>query len=138
MASDKTRAAGVDALRITLAVLVICLHGHVFADIDLRASYLMEQGLCRIAVPCFFVISGYYLALTEPRRFGGWLRHVLWLYLLWMALYAGFWWVDPIASPLAFLDRLALGYYHLWFLVALACAGSLLSVSYTHLRAHET
>lgn len=126
MASDNTRAAGVDALRIALAVLVIFLHGHIFADIDRRASYLMEQGLCRIAVPCFFVISGFYLEQTEPRRFGGWLRHVLWLYLLWMTLYAGFWWIDPLVAPLAFVTKLAFGYYHLWFLVALACGGSLL------------
>ena len=123
---ETARSVGIDALRVVLAVLVICLHGHVLADVDRRASYLMEQGLCRMAVPCFFIISGFYLERTDPRRFGGWLRHVLWLYLLWMALYAGFWWVDPIAFPLAFLARLAFGYYHLWFLVALAAAGSLM------------
>ncbi len=86
----------------------------------------MEQGLCRIAVPCFFIISGYYLEQTESPRFGRWVRHVLWLYLLWMVLYAGFWWIDPVTSPLAFLRQLAFGYYHLWFLIALACAGCLL------------
>lgn len=121
-----SRAVGLDALRILMAVLVVCLHGHVLADIDRRVSYLMEQGLCRLAVPSFFIISGFYLERLQPGQFGRWLRRALWLYLLWMGLYAGFWWVDPVASPLAFLDRLAFGYYHLWFLVALAAAGSLL------------
>lgn len=125
-AADTSRTVGLDLLRICMALMVVGLHGHFLSDVDQRASYLLVEGLFRVAVPVFFLISGYYLQRMDRRGFGRWVRHVLWLYVLWMAIYVFQWWPTTQPTLAGLCGRLAFGYYHLWFLIALALAGAML------------
>jgi len=53
----------IDWLRFSMAVAVVLLHADAHGDPSLPVyttlCILFPQGICRIAVPCFFLISGY-------------------------------------------------------------------------------
>ena len=120
------RSASVDVLRLVLAYMIIGLHGHFLGDVSPRLRYLLEEGLFRIAVPLFFMISGFFLERGGWRGMRRWLRHLLWLYALWMAVYAAYWLPHTHPTLAGAIIRAIFGYYHLWFLPALAMAGILL------------
>ena len=59
---------GIDAFRIVAAILVIAIHTYPLADLNSTADYLAAHVVCRIAVPFFFMASGFFLfpAGTDP------------------------------------------------------------------------
>jgi surface polysaccharide O-acyltransferase-like enzyme len=122
------RARAVDQLKLAMALLVVGIHANPFADLGRTANLLTGEGLYRLAVPVFLVFNGYFLqaAIASGR---GWqvVRHVLVLYLIWMALYLPVYWrlltsLDPWRQVLLF----GLGYWHLWYLAGLAIAAAIL------------
>lgn len=122
------RARAVDLVKLAMALLVVGIHANPFADLGRTANLLTGEGIYRLAVPVFLVFNGYFLhaAITTGR---GWqvVRHVLALYLIWMALYLPVYWklligLEPWRQGLLF----ALGYWHLWYLVGLAIAAAIL------------
>ena len=54
------RNKGLDYLRLVLAFMVVGIHTNFLGEISPFAAYLMGGGLFRIAVPIFFLISGFY------------------------------------------------------------------------------
>jgi surface polysaccharide O-acyltransferase-like enzyme len=122
------RARAVDQLKLAMALMVVGIHANPFAGLGHSANLLTGEGLYRLAVPVFLVFNGYFLhsAIASGR---GWqvVRHVLVLYLIWMALYLPVYWrlltsLDPWRQALLF----GLGYWHLWYLAGLAIAGAIL------------
>ncbi len=120
------RTASVDVLRLVLAYMIVALHGHFLGDVAPRARYFLEEGLLRIAVPLFFMISGYFLQDGGWRGMRRWLGRLGWLYALWMAVYAAYWLPATPPTPAGAVFRAIFGYYQLWFLPALMMAGLLL------------
>jgi len=90
------QSKAIDALRFPMAVAVVMLHHGVTlmegATGPLRVSLIIfQEGLCRLAVPCFFFISGYlFFNKLQDWSWGEWTRKIknrgstlLVPYLLW-------------------------------------------------------
>jgi surface polysaccharide O-acyltransferase-like enzyme len=109
----------IDALKYVLACAVVGLHCQFLAEYDARLNYMLVNGVFRIAVPLFFMMSGYFV--TEERIMLMVKRTAL-LYVVWTAIYAPFWWFglpyDQRADAPLWQD-IVFGYYHLWYLPAL-------------------
>ncbi|PQO40835.1 acyltransferase family protein [Blastopirellula marina] len=124
------RQASLDILKLSMALMVVGLHGHFLADVSTVTSYLLIQGIFRIAVPTFLLINGFYLYSTlEANRLGVWLKRMITLYLCWTLFYAYTWWPsDPSTLESIYLitRTLIIGYFHLWYISGLIGAGVLM------------
>ncbi|MGN6133873.1 MAG: acyltransferase family protein [Aureliella sp.] len=124
------RNATLDWLKIVLACFVVGIHAEALSDRSPLASYLLTEGLFRIAVPLFLIINGYYLRqhLEAGKPFWLWFKRVLLLYVLWTIIYAPYILSAARGSGslagLKVAKDLVLGYYHLWYLPAMLVAGT--------------
>ena len=59
--SSNARNQSLDLLKLLMAFLVMGIHGIIFSDINSYVSYIFVNGICRISVQVFLIISGYYL-----------------------------------------------------------------------------
>jgi surface polysaccharide O-acyltransferase-like enzyme len=121
------RSFGLDLLRILMATMVVGLHTHWLSQASPLCNQLTVDGLFRMAVPVFFLINGYYaFDAIDTGRARSWLKRILQIYLFWAIVYlpAYFPHSAPGGSGIRdFVGSLAFGYWHLWYMVALALAG---------------
>ena len=124
------RNTNIDFLKIALAFLVVALH--IFPVTKLKGiegllSYEIASGITRIAVPTFFLISGYFLRnkLNDTAYLWKYVKRILLLYVVWQLLYLPdlirFYHLKRFSSFDAVL-KLIYGYWHLWYLLATAIA----------------
>lgn len=135
----KTKNHTIDTLRILMAVLVIMLHSALVLTKRNLVEFILFEGVCRIAVPFFFVVSGFYLESTIKKgNINLWLSKIVKMYILWSLLYIPF----QIHLVDAILDKniddinfesipfdMLFGYWQLWFLPAIIM-GALLVNTY--------
>lgn len=126
------RYAAIDFARVVGAFLVITLHADPFRAGVNQFVHFFEFGVTRIAVPFFFVASGFFLFYTiKNGKFYNWAARLFKLYIVWMIIYSVFWLPGRVAGGGEYLVlKLAkdflIGYYHLWFLSALVLASFLI------------
>lgn len=125
-----------DKLKYAITFLVIAIHCAPFLEISEVMNLIFVQGIARIAVPLYFIISGFFFFKKIDQSKGwkdtenlGYLKtycfRILKLYAIWSILYLPLYFYpilkDGNFSILSFLmDVLYHGtYYHLWFLPAL-------------------
>ncbi|MGV6846778.1 MAG: acyltransferase family protein [Marinibacterium sp.] len=120
------RNLSLDILKLGMAALVVIVHVNALTDISVRVSYLLNHGVFRVVVPIFLIISGYYFAASGRNGIWSWTGRLLFLYLLWTAIYIPFWIPSINGDPERFLKTLLFGYWHLWYLVAACIAGVML------------
>lgn len=131
------RNNNLDILKIVLAFLVVALH--IFPVSKLKGfegfiSYEIASGITRIAVPTFFLISGYFLRnkLEDKSYLWKYAKRILLLYVVWQLIYLPdlirFYNLKRFSSFDAFL-KLVYGYWHLWYLLASVFAVGLLYLS---------
>ncbi|USA46496.1 acyltransferase [Acinetobacter sp. C26M] len=119
-----TRNAAIDILKLCLSFLVVMLHCSLFKDINTSLYYLTVNGLFRIAVPLFLIITGYYFFYIDDfKKLIHWGRRILILYLIWMLFYISFWFSS--SSLLANIKSLFWGYFVLWYLIGTFFGGLL-------------
>lgn len=117
-----TRNLSLDYLKLVLAIFVVGLHTQFLFDISQTAYFATTQGLFRIAVPIFLIISGYYfLNVNTLEKFKKWSIRILSLYAIWMIIYSPFWF--SINKPLISILTLINGYYVLWYLIGTFISG---------------
>ena len=121
--------AGVDWFRMAAAVMVIAIHTAPFSGISSTADQLVTYGACRVAVPFFFMTTGYFVlgswmksGFRQTGRAAGSLKKTLKLYLAAVILYF------PVSiyagnvpdSPGKLLKDLIFDgtFYHLWYFPA--------------------
>lgn len=127
-----TRNIALDILKVLLAMMVVGIHTYFLRDINSLAEYLTVNGIFRMAVPIFFLTSGFYFfqALAGDTH-GRWLKRVLMLYAFWMLFYSYFWF-RPSAWSIDELWRLLLiiflGYYHLWYVAGVIGAAVMMTL----------
>lgn len=93
---DQLQSRAIDALRFPMAVAVVVLHhgATLIQDATGPLRFLctfFQEGICRLAVPCFFFISGYlFFNKLQEWSWGEWTRKIksrsrtlLVPYLLW-------------------------------------------------------
>ena len=112
----------IDVLKIVLAFFVVFLHMNFLKETLPTLSYVFVNGLFRIAVPVFLVITGFYFFhIDDIRKLKKWLFRTFILYAIWMLLYISYWKdSDQIFLTIIF------GYHHLWYLIGTFFSGILL------------
>lgn len=125
-----------DWFRMVSAFLVVAIHTGVLSSFSETADFFLTGVLSRVAVPFFFMVSGFFLMPKIARRLGAVLkieRKFLLLYgaaiLLYLPLnfYAKQYFFADVPSLLRalFLDGT---FYHLWYFPAIAEGLLLLSI----------
>ncbi len=82
----------IDVLKIVLAFFVVFLHMNFLKETLPTLSYVFVNGLFRIAVPIFLVITGFYFFhIDDFKKLKKWLFRTFILYAIWMLLYISYW-----------------------------------------------
>lgn len=133
--------ASIDYAKLFFAFCIIFIHTDVLGGNNNYIGYITCQGLLRIAVPFFFIASGYlYYSSTKNKKTAKWLSQNIKTYALWTLLYLpiilgllgyikG---ANPLATDITYLTLNAVfGFWHLWFFPALIIAALLTSILIT-------
>lgn len=112
-----------DLCRLAAALLVITIHTAPLSDVSAGADFFLTRILARVAVPYFFMLTGYFLEKGQWHGMGHTLGKTALIYafsvLLYLPLnlYAG---AFAPFSPGQFLKELLADgtFYHLWYLPA--------------------
>ncbi len=126
--------AAVDIAKYVSALLVVAIHTYPFLEISETFNTLFIAIVCRLAVPFFFISSGYFLFRKldgtkeqNQKRIMRYIRRLLILYLVWTVIYIPYTIWNYMGTGFSFLSIFGWirdfflngSYYHLWFLPAL-------------------
>ncbi|MDF2551356.1 MAG: hypothetical protein K0R77_631 [Chryseobacterium sp.] len=112
----------IDILKIVLAFFVVFLHMNFLKETYPVLSYVLVNGLFRIAVPVFLVITGFYFFhIDHSKKLKKWLFRTFLLYTIWMMIYISYW-----KDNEQVLLTLIFGYHHLWYLIGTCFSGAIL------------
>lgn len=130
----KKQYAAIDIAKYISAILVVCIHTYPFFELSETFNLFWIQTVCRLAVPFFFVTSGFFFFSKETETTEESLEHLIHyekrlgiLYGVWTLIYFPYTLWDYSQAGFRFYhiisylrDVLLNGsYYHLWFLPAL-------------------
>lgn len=125
---------GIDIIKAIATLLVVAIHCSPFGMQYPNADFFLVQGVSRVAVPVFFMATGYFYAGALVRKtrkvaFSGYLYRIVVLYMLWTLLYIpheilvrDFSSASAITKSVAQLGRNLVfcgSYFHLWYFPAL-------------------
>ncbi len=121
------RNVSLDILKLIMAIMIVGLHTNFLVDVNLLANRLVAEGLFRIAVPIFFMINGYFFCRAiDTGRTLDWVKRALILYLVWMLVYAAFWFQPErfaVRDIVRLLKFVIFGWHHLWYLPGIIGSG---------------
>lgn len=139
----------IDIMRIVCCIMVICIHTSPL----IKISPILNYGLChiisRIAVPFFFITSGYFFAIKlysrDEKRTLNIKRYIgnqIKIYLITSLIYSFFnififetVHFDSVKNILDFLRTyIFTGYYHLWYLNASIISLILINIIYSRFK----
>jgi len=116
--------ARIDVARFFCALLVVAIHVRPLETYTELGNFLLDKGLCRIAVPFFFLVSGFFWARKPmtAKSLGSFLGRIVILYGLWTAIYYPV--VLKSQDMTNYWRRCVLSgsYYHLWYYPAMIVA----------------
>ena len=128
----KRQYSGIDRFRMAAALLVAAIHTSPLSSFSGTADFILTRIVARVAVPFFFMTSGFFLISRYADgngRLGGFLKKAARIYaaamLLYLpvSLYTGYFQTDELL-PKLLRDIVFDGtIYHLWYLPA-AMAGA--------------
>ena len=135
--TDSTQYKGIDVLKFIMALFVVVLHTHPLYKINDALNFMTADVMARIAVPFFFVVTGFLLQkkigsqnIFTKEVVGMYMRKIISLYLIWTIIYLPIIICDKILDSEESLvyclltvvrDFLFVGSYsHLWYLLATA------------------
>ena len=119
--SGKRLSPALDRFRLLSALLVVCNHTSPLDSFAPGADFWLTRVLARVAVPFFFMVSGYFLSQRNWAHTGKFLKKTALVYALVVVLYLPLnWYNGGFASPLQWLQKLLLDgtLYHLWYFPA--------------------
>jgi surface polysaccharide O-acyltransferase-like enzyme len=109
-----------DYFKLFLSVLVIIIHTPlIFSGNGKELSeWLIHDGITRIAVPCFFIINGYFIGeqILDGKFVKKYATRLLFIYIVWTTIYCVNFYDESIRRLFVFCLT---GYLHLWYVVAL-------------------
>jgi len=119
---EDQRTPSLDILKIILAASVVFLHCHFLKNISNIGYFSTVEGLFRLAVPTFLIISGFYFFnITDLNKLKKWTIRLGLLYLIWMLIYSPYWLdLNNISKTIYTLFN---GYYLLWYLIGVLFSG---------------
>ena len=119
------RNALLDYLKLILSFSVIAIHLEGFLSEVPTLGWLISNGIARIAVPCFFIINGYYISsvIENKNNLKKYCIRYCIIYIVWMMIYAPFHQniIGAIHFPTAIRQTITwlLGWGHLWYVSAM-------------------
>ena len=116
------RNLSIDVLKVILSLFVVFLHMNFLKETQPLVSNLLVNGVFRMAVPIFLVITGFYFFyINNLSKLKKWLIRTFFLYAIWMVIYINYWQDnDQILFTIFF------GYHHLWYLIGTFYSGIIL------------
>lgn len=133
----KREYIAVDYFKFFCSLLVVTMHLNPFRDINPTVSLFVNNCFCRIAVPFFFLASGFFISnkITNKNNALAYLKRLIKLYLIYTIIYipqklitlhySG----DPFwPSVLIFIRKFFFygSYAQLWYVTALIVAAALI------------
>ncbi len=116
------RNLSVDVLKVVMAFFVVFLHMHLLKDVYPTISYVLVNGLFRLGVPIFLIITGYYFYhIDDVKKLKNWLFRLFILYSIWTVIYIPFW-----KEKESSMINILFGYHHLWYLIGAFWGGIVL------------
>lgn len=131
MTNKREGYAGIDIFRIAAAIMIIAIHTSPLVSFSHEADFVLTRILARVAVPFFFMCTGYFLIpgciesqVNRKRIFVKFLTKTGFLYVaailiyLPVNIYSGYFKEKPITPNIA-KDLVFDGtFYHLWYIPA--------------------
>lgn len=118
------RNVSIDLLKVGCAVGIFLLHLSFLKNHLPIVGFIINQGIFRVAVPIFAIISGYYFyGIKDFHKLWNWVIRVGLLYIFWMLLYSPLWMTTDLKQNII---QIVTGYFILWYLASLIPAGILL------------
>ena len=80
----------INIMKFICAILVVVIHTNPFGTVDTVSGFIVNGVICRIAVPLFFISSGYFYymkAKNNEEYICIYLKKILNLYINWTAIY---------------------------------------------------
>lgn len=152
---DKKVYSNIDLLKFFFSFFIIMIHTSLFADVNTTVDYIFVNIITRIAVPFFFLSSGFFFAKSfeynKQKKVAGTktnfkrLRKIEWriilLYAVWSFIYLfialpvnyGGWSIKNIVDYFI-TSVVRCSYYHLWYVYALVFAYPILYFLMRHLN----
>ncbi|MTB67189.1 acyltransferase family protein [Providencia sp. wls1943] len=121
----KERDTNIDLLKLCMAFLVVLVHYHPTFD-SFFLSYILND-IYRVAVPVFFMLSGFYLKkISDASQTQRWISKIITIYIIWMTIYFMYYYFLKGDKEHAYylLTKISDGWYHLWYFPALIMAYS--------------
>lgn len=128
----------INYMKLICAFLVIAIHTHPFEDINKVLYYSFSEVLVRIAVPFFFVSSGYFY-IKNKCNLSKYIKRLLTVYISWSIIYFIIQLPSYIASNTSLIN-IAKNFivsffiygssYHMWYMVALIMCVLITSIFY--------
>lgn len=141
----KTEFIAIDFFKIICILLVVTIHIPMFIDINSELSFWTNQVLARIAVPFFFIASGYFIGdkICNSYKLISYCKRILIMYIIYTIIYLPVimkYWItndrSNIKDIIVFIrDFFLVGsYMQLWYLLGLVVAALILYVSVVKLK----
>lgn len=123
----KAKKITLDKLRIIAAILIVAIHTYPFVSINKELDFIFTHVFCRIGVPLFLMITGYYVlpkAVEDKNKLIKYTIKILKIYLICIILYLP---VDIYngsikeAGAINIIKDIFINgtFYHLWYFPAL-------------------
>ena len=116
------RNVTIDYFRLFLSILVVIIHTYPLFTYGNLAGWFITNGLSRIAVPCFFILNGYFIStrIQDAKFVKQYLKRLIIMYIVWMLIYAPIIYIDIWNdSRLVRFFYPIVGTHHLWYVIAL-------------------
>ena len=132
MSKSKQRNPSIDVFRYICAILVIAIHTGPFKEINESLGFIVTDIIPRVAVPFFFIVSGYfYVCKLQNGEKPLWnsIKRLLIVYSLWSIFYYLIQYIQwGYYNPKGFAINCVVSFifygssYHFWFFPALIFA----------------
>lgn len=123
------RNIALDILKLTMSFMVVGLHTRFLSETSPLGESVTTNGLFRIAVPIFLLISGFYFfsVVTKNAQLN-WFKRIALLYTVWMLFYIYFWFFIPnsFSGVINLIFQIFIGYQHLWYISGMLGAAAIL------------
>lgn len=140
---EKRYYCSIDIAKLICSLLIVCIHTSPLISFDTRIDSFLVNCVSRVAVPFFFISSGFLLfskmgeGALDTAAVKGYIKRMLKLYIIWSAVYFPFTVIEMIKSDGGALKVLAgwaknmvfsAGYGFLWYLPATVVAVAAVSL----------
>lgn len=132
--TEKKDYPAVDCFRLIAAILVVTIHTSPLLDISEAADFVLTRVISRVAVPFFFMTSGFFTLSryeNDGRKLKAFIKETLIIYgisvLIYLPvnIYSGYF-QENNKLPLILKDIIFDGtFYHLWYLPAAALGAAI-------------